>query len=78
MAVSNPGMLVVWNPTDERVEVDFSAEIPEVTDEVTVQLFSKSYNETGVVPHLKQDSHKVPISAQAAIVLSYVPKASES
>ncbi|RZC39205.1 neutral and basic amino acid transport protein rBAT [Asbolus verrucosus] len=73
VAAGNPGILVAFNPTDNRVVVDFPEAIEAVTKEVTVQLFSSNYNESGIAVNVKQDAHKIPISPNSAIVLSYVP-----
>lgn len=70
----NPGFIVAFNPTDEPVVVNFPAEIPEVADEVTLQLVSSTYNQTDMELHLKSSSAKFPISANSSVILSYVPK----
>ncbi|KAF2905863.1 hypothetical protein ILUMI_00304 [Ignelater luminosus] len=70
----NPGYLVALNPTNKTVKVDFPSEISTVSEEVTVQFFSKNYNETDIEIKKKTNAHQVPISPESAIVLSYVPK----
>lgn len=70
----NPGYLVALNPTINRIVIDLPSEILTVSEEVTIQLFSKNYNETDMTVKAKADAHKIPISPESALVLSYVPK----
>ncbi|XP_063908317.1 amino acid transporter heavy chain SLC3A1 [Zophobas morio] len=72
----NPGILVAFNPSENRTVVNFPAYVQEIPHdgEVTVLLFTKSYNETDISVNVKYDAKSIPISSKSAIVLSYVPK----
>lgn len=43
----NPGYFVVFNPTDNRTEADFS-NVKSLPDQLTVYMVSKSYNEKDI------------------------------
>lgn len=76
----NPGVLVALNTQNETITVNFPKEIPALSqlDEVTVQLYSKNFNETDFMDvNAKKPATAVPISPKSAIVLSYVPKKKE-
>lgn len=69
----NPGYIVMFNPSSERVVVDLPKETSLKLDDVTVQYFSKNYNETDIMKKKAADPTKVPLSPESAIVISYVP-----
>ncbi|VEN59707.1 unnamed protein product [Callosobruchus maculatus] len=76
----NPGVLVALNPLDKRAIIDFTSQIPALSkvEELTVQLYSSSYNETEFMTvNKKVDATKVSVSPKSVLVLSYVPKKSE-
>ncbi|KAB0790684.1 hypothetical protein PPYR_03799 [Photinus pyralis] len=73
-APGNPGYIVMFNPSSERVLVDLPTETSLKFDDVTVQYYSNNYNETNVVKKKATDPTKVPLSPESAIVISYVPQ----
>lgn len=73
-APGNPGYIVMFNPSSERVVVDLPTETSLKFDDVTVQYFSNNYNETNVAKKKATDPTKVPLSPESAIVISYVPQ----
>nr|CAH7766416.1 unnamed protein product [Callosobruchus chinensis] len=76
----NPGVLVALNPLDKRALINFTSQIPALSkvEELTVQLYSSSYNETEFMTvNKKVDATKVSISPKSVLVLSYVPKKPE-
>ncbi|KAG5882578.1 hypothetical protein JTB14_030127 [Gonioctena quinquepunctata] len=76
----NPGVLVGLNIRDEKVTVNFQAEVPALSEirEVTIQHYSKNFVEAEYMTiGAKKDATAVPISPKSVIVLSYVPKKKE-
>ncbi|CAH1965577.1 unnamed protein product [Acanthoscelides obtectus] len=76
----NPGVLVALNPHDKTAVINFTTQIPALSkvEELTVQLYSSSYNETEFMTvNKKVDATKVSVSPKSVLVLSYVPKKSE-
>ncbi|XP_055382107.1 uncharacterized protein LOC129612489 isoform X2 [Condylostylus longicornis] len=67
----NPGFFVVLNPTDSFATGNFSSSgLPE---KMTVDLLSDGYNATGVVIKSKVMTDSIQVSANSAIILTYVP-----
>lgn len=76
----NPGTLVLLNPQEERIIVNIPKEIDSLANlqQVTIQAYSKQYNETGFMDiNAKKLANAIPISPKSVIVLSYVPKKNE-
>lgn len=50
VAAGNPGYLVAVNPTNTTINVNFLEEVPLVSEEVTIQLYSSNYSEPNIEP----------------------------
>ncbi|XP_028135523.1 uncharacterized protein LOC114330381 [Diabrotica virgifera virgifera] len=73
----NPGVLVLLNTGDQKVTLNVKQNIAALSDldEVTIQYYSKNYNETTHKDiNAKKDSTDIPISPKSVLVLQYVPK----
>uniref|UniRef100_A0A1B0GJZ3 alpha-glucosidase n=1 Tax=Lutzomyia longipalpis TaxID=7200 RepID=A0A1B0GJZ3_LUTLO len=70
----NPGFFVVFNPTEQYVNANFS-NVVGIAEELTVHTLSTNYNATDVAVKGKVSSSSIPVSRYSAIILTYVPKA---
>ncbi|XP_031620255.1 maltase A2 isoform X2 [Contarinia nasturtii] len=67
-----PGYFVVYNPTADKVTVDFSF-VKSLPEQLTVELFSKPYENTVD----KVPTNAIPLQESSAVIFKYAPKSAE-
>lgn len=73
----SPGILVAVNPSNETIAVNFEKDMNKISNRLTVQFTSSSFNESDYKLGLKKEANNILISPKSSIVLSYTEKAED-